>query len=89
MYAMDKWKIEPEKIKLIEYNLLANQATEFFINKTEIENSKAYISGSVSDMQSLLIDVKNNTPKEEDKFPKVEDEKIRANCNFKKVCIEG
>jgi hypothetical protein len=44
------------------------------------------VAGSVADMQSLLIDVGNNVPKKEEAFLKVEDEKIRAGCNFKKVC---
>jgi len=37
-------------------------------------------------MQSLLIDVENNVPKEEGSFKKVEDDGIRDRCNFKKVC---
>jgi hypothetical protein len=86
MYAMEQWGIEPERIKLIEHNLGANQAAEFFITKAEIENAKAYIFGSISDMQSLLNDVDNNVPKEEESFQKVEDEKIRKDCNFRKVC---
>ena len=86
MYGMEKWRIEPERIKLIEYNLLANQAVEFFLTPAEIENAKAYILGSISDMHSLLVDVENNVPKEETSFLKVEDERIRANCNFRKIC---
>jgi CRISPR/Cas system-associated exonuclease Cas4 (RecB family) len=86
MYGMEKWEIEPEKIKLIEYNLLANQAVEFFITPAEIENAKEYILGSISDMHSLLVDAENNVPKEEKSFQKVEDERMKANCNFRKVC---
>jgi len=37
-------------------------------------------------MQSLLVDVDGNVPKEEDAFQKVEDERVRADCNFRKVC---
>jgi hypothetical protein len=62
------------------------QAAEFFITQAEIENAKAYILGSISDMQSLLSDVENNVPKEEKSFQKIEDERIRTNCNFRKVC---
>ena len=36
-------------------------------------------------MQSLLVDVGENVPKEE-AFLKVEDEKVRESCNFRKVC---
>jgi hypothetical protein len=49
-------------------NILANQAAEFFITPAEIENAKEYILGSISDMQSLLVDVENNVPKEEKSF---------------------
>jgi CRISPR/Cas system-associated exonuclease Cas4 (RecB family) len=86
MYAMDKWGVEPENVKLIEYNLLANQGAEFNVSGAEIENTKAYISGSIADMQSLLIDVGGNVPKEEEAFSKVQDERTRTGCNFRKVC---
>ena len=86
MYAMDKWGIDPENVKLIEYNLLANQGAEFTVGASEIENTKAYIAGSIADMQSLLVDVGENVPKEEEAFQKVEDERVRADCNFRKVC---
>ncbi len=86
MYAMDKWGIEPENVKLIEYNLLANQGAEFTIGTSEIENTKTYIAGSIADMQSLLVDVGENVPKEEGAFHKVEDKRVKAGCNFRKVC---
>jgi hypothetical protein len=44
-------------VKLIEYNLLANQGAEFNVSGAEIENTKAYIAGSIADMRSLLVDV--------------------------------
>jgi CRISPR/Cas system-associated exonuclease Cas4 (RecB family) len=86
MYAMEKWDVDPEKVKLIEYNLLANQRAEFNISGAEIKNTKTYIAGSIADMQSMLVDVDANLPKDEEAFSKVEDDRIRAGCNFKKVC---
>jgi CRISPR/Cas system-associated exonuclease Cas4 (RecB family) len=86
MYAMEKWGMDPKKVKLIEYNLLANKGVEFSVTTTEIENTKAYITGSIADMHSLLVDVNENTPKDEKAFSKIEDERIRAGCNFRKVC---
>ena len=88
-YAMQLWKklgVDPEHVKLIEYNLLANQGAEFTVGASEIENTKTYIAGSIADMQSLLVDVAGNVPKEEGAFQKVEDKKVRERCNFKKVC---
>jgi CRISPR/Cas system-associated exonuclease Cas4 (RecB family) len=86
MYAMEKWGIDPENVKLIEYNLLANEGVEFTVGASEIENTKAYIAGSIADMQSLLLNVVENVPKDEDAFLKVEDERVKASCNFRKVC---
>lgn len=86
MYAMKKWGLEPEKVKLIEYNLLVDQRAEFVINAGEIANAGAYIQGSIADMQSLLVDVANNVPKEKRFFKKVGDERTRNRCNFRKVC---
>jgi CRISPR/Cas system-associated exonuclease Cas4 (RecB family) len=86
MYAMEKWGVEPEKVKLIEYNLLANKGIEFTVTAAEVENAKTYIAGSIADMHSLLVDAEDNVPKEEQFFQKVEDERIRLNCNFIKVC---
>ncbi len=86
MYAVEKWGVDPESVKLIEYNLLANQGVEFTVGVSEIENTKTYIAGSIVDMQSFLVDVVNNMPKEESAFLKMQDEGTRANCNFRKVC---
>jgi len=86
MYAMEKWGVDPEKVKLIEYNLLANQGAEFTVSEAEFGNTKAYIAGSIADMQSLLVDVGENVPKDEEAFQKVEDERVRADCNFRKDC---
>ena len=86
MYAMEKWGVDPESVKLIEYNLLANQGVEFTVGASEIENTKTYIAGSIADMHSLLVDVGENLPKEESAFLKMQDEGNRANCNFRKVC---
>lgn len=37
-------------------------------------------------MQSLLVDVGENVPKGEEAFQKVEDDRVKADCNFQKVC---
>jgi len=86
MCAMQKWGVDPKKVTPIEYNLLANQGSEFNISATEIKNTKAYTAGSIADMQSLLVDVGENVPKDEEAFSKVEDDRIQAGCNFRKVC---
>ena len=86
MYGVEKWGKKPEKIKLIGYNLLSDQSAEFFVTEGEIADTKTYIKGSIADMESLLIDVENNVPREERFFKKIEDKRIRGRCNFRKVC---
>jgi len=86
MYGTEKWGVRPEKIKLVEYNLLSNQGSEFFITEGEIADTRSYIKGSIADMESLLVDVASNTPKEEIYFMKIEEDRERDRCNFRKVC---
>ena len=86
LYAMEKWHIPPQSLRIVEYNLSFNKATEFSVTHGEAENIKGYITGSIKDMHSLLIDVGNNIPVEDEKFSKVEDERVSLRCNFRKVC---
>jgi len=86
LYAMEKWHVAPESLRMIEYNLLFNKKSWFTVTRGEMEEIKGYIRGSIKDMQSLLRDVRNNIPFEEERFSKVEDERVSGRCNFRKVC---
>ena len=85
-HGREKWGVESEKIRLVEYNLLSDQKAEFSVTEGEIANTRSYIKGSIADMTSFLVDVASNVPEEEESFKKVENEKISARCNFRKVC---
>jgi hypothetical protein len=86
LYAIGKWHIPPERLKIIEVNLLFNKSNWFTISQTEMGSIKGYIRGSIKDMHSLLEDVENNIPMEEEHFSKVEDERVSLRCNFKRIC---
>jgi len=86
LYAMEKWHIPPELLRIIEFNLLFNKANWFFVTQREAEDIKGYIRGSIKDMKSLLIDIENNIPMGEEGFSKVEDERVSLRCNFGKIC---
>jgi len=86
LYALEKWNIPPESLSIIEYNLSFNKSNWFSVSQEEMKGIKGYISGSVKDMQSLLSDVSNNIPTEEDRFIKIEDELVSARCNYRGVC---
>jgi CRISPR/Cas system-associated exonuclease Cas4 (RecB family) len=86
LYAIEKWNVFPQSLRIIEYNLSFNKATEFSVSHGETENIKGYIKGSIKDMQSLLTDVWNNVPLKGEEFGKVEDHRVSLRCNFRKVC---
>ncbi len=86
LYAMEKWHVPPGSVKVIEYNLAFNKSNWFSITQGEVQDIKGYIRGSIKDMQSLLLDIGENIPVEEEQFSKVEDEQVSLNCNFRRVC---
>jgi hypothetical protein len=83
---MEKWNVPPESLSVIEYNLSFDKSNWFSVSQEEMKGMKGYINGSIKDMQSLLMDVSNNIPMEEDRFTKIEDEHITSRCNYRKVC---
>lgn len=89
LYAMEKWHVRPESLRIIEYNLFFGKSNWFSITDGEVENIKGYIRGSIKDMQSLLTGIGSNIPLEEERFSKVEDERVSLRCNFRKVCRES
>jgi len=86
LYALAKWNISPESLSVIEYNLSIDRSNWFSVSQEEMKGMQGYINGSVKDMQSLLTDLSNNIPMEEDRFSKIEDEHVTSRCNFKKIC---
>jgi hypothetical protein len=83
---MGKWNVSPESLNVIEYNLSFDKSNWFSVSQEGMKGIKGYINGSIKDMRSLLTDVPDNIPMEEDRFSKIEDEHITSRCNFKKVC---
>lgn len=83
---MEKWGIRQDSVKVIEYNPSYDKSNWFSVTAEEVDAIKGYIRGSIKDMQSLLIDVESNVLFEEDRFSKVEDERVSLRCNYRKVC---
>jgi len=89
LYAIEKWHVHPESLSIIEYNLPINKSNWVSVTHGDVEDIKGYIMGSIKDMQSLLTDIGSNIPLEEERFSKVEDERVSLRCNFRKVCRES
>jgi hypothetical protein len=86
LYAMERWNVSSDSLSVIEYNLSIDKSNWFSVSQEEMKGVRGYINGSIKDMQSLLADVSNNIPMEEDRFSKIEDEHVTSRCNFRKVC---
>ena len=86
LYALGKWNIPLNRLRMIEFNLSSNRAAEFSVSPRQVEEVKSYIRGSIKDMESLLTDPGNNVPKAPEHFTMTEDERISLRCNFRKIC---
>ena len=86
LYVLGRWGIDPEGIKIIEYNLSTDTPKDYSVTWRNIEDIEGYIRGSIADMRFLLMDVEGNIPKDESLFKPVEDRRISDTCNFRKIC---
>jgi hypothetical protein len=84
-YAVDKWKVGPEQVKTIEFNLASGEPYRHHLKGVDLDSIKKYIMGSVRDMKLLLDDPEHNRASEE-RFGFTDDEKECWRCNFRKLC---
>jgi len=86
LYACARWGKDPSQIEARECKLPGMEIVQHSVEQGEIEDAKAYIRGSMTDMRSLLKDKEENEPMEEAAFTTTEDDKHCRSCNFRKVC---
>ncbi|MFH2002909.1 MAG: PD-(D/E)XK nuclease family protein [Planctomycetota bacterium] len=85
LYAMQKWSVEPRKIRTVEYNLLNARTVEYKLESADLDAIKHHMLGSIRDMKQLLDDQETNRAREE-RFAFTEDENTCRFCNFRKIC---
>jgi len=85
LYASEKWNANPGNIIVKKYNLSTGKGLEAKMDGQKIENIKDYIRNSIKNMKQALHNPESNSAREKD-FPKTEDAKKCAYCNFKKIC---
>jgi len=86
LYAYEKWGAAIENVRPAEYYLLVDRMQDYQVSAGDVEDAKAYIRGSVADMQSLLADATRNAPLAEGAFEKTDDLRSCRRCNFVGVC---
>jgi hypothetical protein len=75
---------DPTKMKLIEFQLLRNQKTEYALSDEDITDIEDYVYSSSISMQQLT----NGKSPEEliDTLPKSKSPEVCISCKFKKIC---
>lgn len=84
-YAVEKWKVRPEQVKTIEFNLSGNKIHYHHPEGIHLASIRKYITGSIRDMKLLLDNAEENIASEE-KFAYTENTHTCRSCQFKKVC---
>jgi CRISPR/Cas system-associated exonuclease Cas4 (RecB family) len=85
LYATRAFGVPVEKVRLVEFNLLANEVIQHRVSAMDIEAARAFIQGSVLDMRALLADPDENLALEED-FARTADPAPCRRCPFIRVC---
>ena len=86
LYGHQKWGLPVESITTAECYLLPMRVNEYRVSAGDIDDARAYIRGSVADMQSLLADVTHNEPLAEAAFEKTTHDRVCLRCNFLRLC---
>jgi len=85
LYALRAFGVPVERVRLVEFNLLANEIIHHRVSAMDIEAARAFIQGSVRDMRTLLVDPDENLALEED-FARTADPAPCRRCPFLRVC---
>jgi hypothetical protein len=87
LYAVEKWKVRPEQITTVEYNLTRKQKKKNTLVPANLDWVKHYIRSSTAAMKKLLADPGKNKAREED-FPFTDNELSCTWCQFRKLCAK-
>jgi len=86
LYAREKWGAAIENVHPCEFYLLVDRIQDYRVTGADVEDARAYIRGSVADMQSLLADLGRNEPLAEGAFEKTDNRRACLRCNFVGMC---
>ena len=86
LYVMEKYNVPVEKVKgRVEY-LLQGEHVEYSFTNEDVEHIRNRISLEINVINALLVDEKNNIPKDKDTFIMC-DEDFKCNkCKYRRLC---
>ncbi|MCK4912906.1 MAG: PD-(D/E)XK nuclease family protein, partial [Candidatus Omnitrophica bacterium] len=85
LYAMGKWQIPEDKIKIIPVYLTQDEFLPSPVEAIASDEIKSYIRQSIEEMKGVLIDVKGNKA-EIDRCPKTTELWRCQWCKFQEIC---
>jgi hypothetical protein len=89
LYGSRAWKVPPDRLRLVEYNLRDDRLREYETAPAQMEAVQGYMRGSIADMRALLSDPARNEPMPEDAFATTDDPATCRRCCFLKICPRG
>lgn len=85
LYAVNKWKAEPDRIKIIPVYLTQERIPFKPIEALKIDGVKTYIRESIDAMKLILSDISKNKA-DINKCPKTDNTWRCRNCKFQEIC---
>ena len=85
LYAVQKWRVEPQQVRTIEFNLARDELIKHHQSGIDLPGIQQRIRASIAEMRSCLTDATENIASEE-QFDCTKDEHPCKSCNYKKVC---
>jgi len=85
LFAINKWNIKADKVKLVNFYLSSGNQTEFKFEDFEVDKIQDRIMNSIEAMTDMLDDPQTNLAPE-NCFPFAEVEQVCLYCNYKKIC---
>lgn len=88
MFAIQKWNVKPENVKLVNFFLSTGKLNEYKLIDFNLDQIQKNIWSSIVEMQDMLDDLQENIAREE-RFPFSQNEQICHYCNYNKICTKS
>jgi len=85
LYAASRWKLAPEAIAAMEFNLATGETFEHHAAPADLDAARARVAESAAAMKALLDDPAGNVAREES-FAMTDNERTCRHCNYRRVC---
>lgn len=91
IYAMERWKVRPEEIETVNYNLAEAAEVRWRVEPDLVERTRARIRESLQGMLQYVEggDSLKNVPLPEKEFPVTRNTSACRRCAYRKLCTDS